>query len=62
MPQGKRLVATLRRDGRISYDGEIYDSPHLAARAAVGRRCNGWSFWRYKNRRGEWVPLKQLKT
>ena len=54
--------ATLRKDGRISYDGEVYDSPRAAARAAVGGPCNGWSFWRFKDASGKWVPLRRLKS
>lgn len=53
--------AVLGPNGLIRYGRETYDSPNAAARAAVGRRCNGWTFWKYRDRRGEWVPLKNLK-
>lgn len=52
--------AQLRKDGRIRYDGEIYDTPSGAGRAARGRSTNGWSFWHYK-RGSDWVPLRNLK-
>ena len=57
---GWEYAATLRSDGTIRYDGETYESPHQAGRAAVKARCNGWLFWRYRER-GEWVPLKNLR-
>ena len=49
--------------GRIRYKGKRYNSPSAAAAAAVGRKtCNGWAFWRYKNDKGQWVPLRELRT
>ena len=53
--------ATLRPDGQIKYDKLLYESPNAAAGAATGGRCNGWGFWKYRDRRGEWVPLGTLK-
>ena len=32
-------------DGRISAEGEIFDSLSLAAIRVVKRRANGWTFW-----------------
>jgi hypothetical protein len=52
--------AHLRKDGRIRYDGEIYDTPSGAGKAARGISTNGWTFWHYRDG-GEWVPLKKLK-
>lgn len=59
--KGKRFKATLRRDGRISYKKRLYDSPSAAASDAVGRNANGWHFWRYRDSRGEWVRLREMK-
>lgn len=53
--------ATLRRNGTISYDGYIYSSLSAAGSDARGIRTNGWSFWHYKDSRGDWVPLNRLK-
>lgn len=58
---GWEYRAVLRRDGTIKYDGHVYESPGAAAKAAVGRMCYGWSFWRYRNKAGVWVPLRTLK-
>ena len=58
---GKQYRATLRKDGRIGFKKKTYDSPTGAARAVVRRRCNGWSFWRYRNENGEWVRLSELR-
>lgn len=49
----------LRKDGRIRYDGEIYDTPSSAGKAARGIRTNGWRFWHYRHG-NEWVPLQRL--
>jgi hypothetical protein len=32
-------------DGRVSAEGEIFDSLSLAAIRVVKRRANGWTFW-----------------
>jgi len=50
--------ARVRRDGRVRFDGKVYDSVSDAASDACGRRRNGWWFWCTKNRRGEWVRLR----
>jgi hypothetical protein len=33
----------------------------MAGKAARGRIVNGWSFWRFKNSKGEWVKLDELR-
>lgn len=53
--------ATLWKDGRIRYGEKFYDTPNSAARAALRKGANGWSFWRYRNSKKEWVPLRALK-
>jgi Restriction Enzyme Adenine Methylase Associated/Protein of unknown function (DUF2924) len=59
--QGQEYRATVRTDGRISYRGRRYDSPTAAAKAATGTSRNGWTFWRYRNERGQWVRLKYYR-
>jgi hypothetical protein len=58
--KGVKKVAALRKDGRISFQGQVYDSPSAAARAVVGRAANGWRFWQIKKGRN-WVPLETLR-
>lgn len=60
--KGERYLASLRKDGYVSYGGERYASPSAAARAVVGRAANGWRFWYYKNKKGsQWVPLADFR-
>jgi len=59
--KGVRYRATLRKDGRISYGGELYDSPSMAGSIALGRPVNGWLFWHYRSGRAGWVALKNLR-
>ncbi len=60
--KGKLKRARVRRDGTISFNRAVYNSPSLAAAAAVERRsCNGWSFWSYQRSPGDWVPLAELR-
>lgn len=60
--KGKTYSATLRKDGQISYGGQLYASPTAAAKAIIkkGRTVNGRGFWKYKNEDGEWVALSHL--
>ncbi|MGI9229499.1 MAG: hypothetical protein ACR2P9_06545 [Gammaproteobacteria bacterium] len=55
--------ASLRKNGTIQYDGCVYYNPTAAAKAATSlkRGITGWSFWRYKDKSGEWVKLRNIK-
>jgi len=59
--KGKTIKATAWKDGRIYFDGKLYNSPSAAAAAAVKHGCNGWRFWRYQRAPGDWVPLRELR-
>ncbi len=60
--KGKLVRARVLKDGRVSYGGQRYTSPSLAAAAACGRvACNGWQFWTYERAPGDWVPLNELR-
>lgn len=55
-------IATLRKDGKISYKNKLYASPTMAAKIVTGRKTiSGWHFWKYKNSKGNWVRLRSLK-
>jgi hypothetical protein len=59
--KGKRYRAALRRNGQISYKGKLFSSPSSVAKVILGRGVNGWHFWHYRNPKGEWVRLSELK-
>lgn len=61
--KGKRVRAHVLQSGQISHAGERFNSPSLAARAAIGRKraINGWSFWTYERAPGDWVKLRELR-
>jgi hypothetical protein len=43
---GARYEVTIRPDGRLECEGEVYDSPSQAARLMTGQKAvNGWTFW-----------------
>jgi hypothetical protein len=57
------VTATVRPDGKVEFDGQIYDSLSTAAGMArksvvgapVGRpypQTNGWTFWMYSDEGG----------
>ena len=60
--KGTLYKAHVLKSGMISFKGKHYSSPTAAALAIVDRpTVNGWSFWRYRNKKGEWVSLKNLR-
>ena len=60
--KGKHLTARVLRDGKIRFDGKLYNAPSFAGAAAVKRpTCNGWTFWKYERAPGDWVVLDCLR-
>lgn len=59
--KGKMYKATVRKDGTIFYNKELYNSPSLAAKAVVNRSANGWRAWQYERAPGDWVSLDVLR-
>jgi len=59
--KGERLRAVLRKSGMIRFRKKLYDNPHDAAEAALGRKKNGWAFWHFDAGGGDWSPLRLLK-
>jgi tetratricopeptide (TPR) repeat protein len=57
--KGQRLEATLQPDGRVLFQGQVYDTCSTAAEYArgtvTGRRMNtnGWTFWQYVGDSGQ---------
>jgi hypothetical protein len=61
--KGKTLKARVLSNGMISFAGKRYQSPSMAACAALPHRraINGWHFWTYERAPGDWVRLKELR-
>jgi hypothetical protein len=60
--KNKTYMCTLRKDGRISYKGKLYNSPSGAAKVVIGRGAiNGWNFWKYKDSKGNWKSLSSIR-
>jgi hypothetical protein len=61
--KGKTLKARALSNGVISFAGKRYQSPSMAACAALPHRraINGWHFWTYERAPGDWVRLKELR-
>ena len=70
-PEGARLRgtrrqsswrATIRRDGRIRFDGAIYRSLSGAAKVALRRSAvNGWWFWQVERTKKHWIRLEEAR-
>jgi hypothetical protein len=59
--KGVTYRATLRKDGYVSYGGELFASPTAAAKRIVKRPVSGWHFWHYKRGAHDWPPLDRLR-
>jgi len=59
--KGKTYKAVVNKSGSIRFEGKLYNSPSMAGKAARKRSTNGWTFWKYKNAKGEWVKLDELR-
>jgi hypothetical protein len=61
--KGNALKARVLRNGTILFARKRYQSPSMAAYAAIGRRraVNGWHFWMYERAPGDWVRLTELR-
>lgn len=61
--KGKLLKARVLRNGVISFAGKKFQSPSMAACAALPHRraINGWHFWTYERAPGDWVRLRELR-
>jgi hypothetical protein len=59
--KGKALQALVMKDGRIRFKGKIYNSPSSAAEEAIGKSCNGWTFWSFQRAPSDWALLDVLR-
>ena len=58
--KGKKYKAIVQSNGRIKFDGALYDSPSGAAQAVRKRPTNGWRFWHVR-KGGKLVALRDLR-
>jgi len=60
--KGKKYKAKVLPSGSIKINEKIYNTPTAAAKAIVDRNTvNGWNFWKYKDGKGNLVPMKTLR-
>jgi hypothetical protein len=60
--RGVPYKAMVEKSGIITMGGKTYTSPSSAGSAIRdGKSTNGWTFWKYKINKGEWVKLNTLK-
>ena len=59
--RNQTYYATVNRNGTVRFEGNTYNSLSAAGRAVRKGSTNGWTFWHFKNRRGEWIKLRTLQ-
>ncbi|OGP56846.1 MAG: hypothetical protein A2V67_18315 [Deltaproteobacteria bacterium RBG_13_61_14] len=60
--KGKRYWAKVPKDGTINFNGKIFTTPSAAGSAVTSKAIDGWHFWKFKNRKSEWVKLDELRS
>lgn len=71
LPAGTQLKGTYKKQeysanvdeqGRIDINGKLFNSPSMAGVfVRTGKAVDGWHFWRYKDKNGDWVRLDELR-
>jgi hypothetical protein len=56
------VEATVTADGRLEFDGSVYDSPDAAAGAAAGIARDGWTYWSVESPGDGVQTLASLRT
>ena len=46
---------------KLKATGEVFSSPSGAARAITKHPIDGWHWWQYRNPKGQWVALDELR-
>ena len=60
--KGKEYKAKILPNGRIELNGQMYDTPSGAGKAVIDAGAvNGWDFWKYKNKSGDLVAIRDLR-
>ena len=59
--KGQDYKAWVRTNGGIRFNGRTYDSPSGAGKAIRKKETDGWRFWKYKDKEGNLVRLKNLR-
>ena len=60
--KGKDYKAKVRPSGAIEFNGKLYSAPSSAAKAIITKGAvNGWNFWKYKDKSGNLIAIKNLR-
>ncbi|MGD0589942.1 MAG: GIY-YIG nuclease family protein [Bacteroidota bacterium] len=59
--KGKEYSAEVDQDGKIHFDGKVFNSPSMAAMHLTIGAKDGWHFWKYQNNAGAWVTINALR-
>lgn len=52
---------TLKPDGTIAVDGNVFTSPSGASDYVTGGSTNGWDFWTSRQNDGKSTPLSEYR-
>ncbi|MFW7380139.1 MAG: type I restriction enzyme HsdR N-terminal domain-containing protein [Oligoflexus sp.] len=59
--KGEIFWGRITGNGQIEVNGEVYSNPSKAGSALIGRPCNGWTNWQFKDKSGLWSNIERLR-
>lgn len=59
--KGKKIRASVKRNGFIRIGAKSFPSPSAAARHVTKKATNGWYFWHYERAPGDWVRIREIR-
>ena len=60
--KGNKYHAVVYSSGNIRFNGKTYMSPSGAGLAIRKKSTNGWSFWNYKDEKGNLRRLRDVRN
>lgn len=60
--KGEFFWGRVTGNGEIEFNGKTYATPSRAGTAITNKACSGWNIWCYRNKKGEWQPIKVLRN
>jgi hypothetical protein len=59
--KGKTYRGVVRKDGIVRCERGLFASLSGAAKACTGKAADGWRMWEYRNNKGDWTAVDNLR-
>jgi len=59
--KGEVSWARVTGNGELEINGKTAPNPSKAGTMVIGRPCPGWNVWYFKDKKGDWAEIEQLR-